>query len=274
MPILHHDRFVAPGADPDRWMLFMHGIYGSGRNWASAARRWVRDRPAWGALTVDLRQHGSSGVFSPPHTIAACARDVAELLSSERLSAGALLGHSFGGKVALELARDPSRSLERIWIVDSTPDAGDPAGSPWSMLGALRRHPGPFERRGDAQRSVEDEGFPPPTARWMATNLERDDDEYRWRIDADDMEALLRDFFRTDAWDAVEAASEGTELHFLRATESSVMSAEAAARVVAVGQRTGRVFLHSVEGGHWLHTDNPEGLHRLLVAHTPTESGP
>ena len=30
--------------------------------------------------------------------------------------------------------------------------------------------------------------------------------------------------------------------------------------------RTGRVFLHEVEGGHWLNTENPKALQELLVA--------
>src|SRR5690606_18639255 len=57
-PILSHDRVVADGAEPRAWMFVLHGIYGAGRNWASVVRRVVRERPEWGALLVDLRQHG------------------------------------------------------------------------------------------------------------------------------------------------------------------------------------------------------------------------
>ena len=37
--MLNHTRVAAEGHTPDRWLLVLHGIYGSGRNWGSIARR-------------------------------------------------------------------------------------------------------------------------------------------------------------------------------------------------------------------------------------------
>src|SRR5688500_8745529 len=72
-PILHHTRVVGPDATPERWLLVLHGIYGSGRNWGTIARRLVEARPEWGVLLVDLRNHGQSRGFPGPHTLAAAA---------------------------------------------------------------------------------------------------------------------------------------------------------------------------------------------------------
>ena len=58
MPTLAHTRVTAAGATPERWLLVLHGIYGSGRNWGSIARRLVDARPEWGVLLVDLRLLG------------------------------------------------------------------------------------------------------------------------------------------------------------------------------------------------------------------------
>jgi esterase len=79
------------------------------------------------------------------------------------------------------------------------------------------------------------------------------------------MEAMLRDFFRVDLWHEVEDPRPGLTVHFVRATGSSVLSAEAAARTRAAGERTGRLFLHEVQGGHWLNADNPAALVDLLA---------
>ena len=54
-PILSHTRVVAKDAEPKMWLLMLHGIYGSGRNWGTIARRLVEARPEWGVLLVDLR---------------------------------------------------------------------------------------------------------------------------------------------------------------------------------------------------------------------------
>ena len=37
----------------------------------------------------------------------------------------------------------------------------------------------------------------------------------------------------------------------------------------AAGRANGRVHLHLLEGGHWLNTDNPEGVLKLLVETLP-----
>src|SRR5262245_2667251 len=100
-PILSHERIRAAGAEPTRWMLVLPGVFGAGRNWSTVARKVVAARPEWGAVLVDLRQHGASQGFPPPHTLAACADDLRRLVAAESLQADALLGHSFGGKVGL-----------------------------------------------------------------------------------------------------------------------------------------------------------------------------
>ena len=51
---LSHALVTAPGQTPDRWMLFLHGILGSGANWRTVARKIVAARPQWGAVLVDL----------------------------------------------------------------------------------------------------------------------------------------------------------------------------------------------------------------------------
>src|SRR5262245_3630298 len=98
---------VAPDATPARFLLFLHGILGSGANWRTFARQVVAARPEWGALLVDLRLHGESVGFPPPHTVEAAAHDIVEALPAV-LPAGAtaagVVGHSFGGKVGIVLA--------------------------------------------------------------------------------------------------------------------------------------------------------------------------
>jgi esterase len=253
---------TADGASPGRWIAVLHGIYGAGRNWASVARALVRDRPEWGAVLVDLRQHGESRGFEAPHTVERAAGDLVNLPETPLR---AVLGHSFGGKVALLRGRDDP-SIQQVWVVDSTPEARDPEGSAWEMLEILRRLPDRFDDRDSAVDALTAEGLAGPVALWMSSNLDRNGSELRWGIDPDDMEALLRDFFRLDLWSLVESPRRGLEIHFIRATGSPVLGAEAVARLRAAGENTHRVFLHEVTGGHWLNADNPEAVVRLMAS--------
>lgn len=252
---------VAEGTQPAAWLAVLHGIYGAGRNWGSVARKLVEARPEWGALLVDLRQHGESTGFSPPHTLEAAAADLRELPRGGAVRA--VLGHSFGGKVALAYARD-SETVEQVWVVDSTPEPREPGGSAWGMLGVLRRVPERFEDRDEAVAALTAEGVEKPIALWMTTNLDWTGEEYRWRLDFDEMESLLRSFFELDLWEVVEDPPARLEVHLIRATESSVLDDAAARRVRRAAEATGRVHLHEVAGGHWLNADNPAALVDLL----------
>jgi pimeloyl-ACP methyl ester carboxylesterase len=157
-------------------------------------------------------------------------------------------------------------AVGELWIIDSTPEARTPDGTATGMLRVVRRHPGPFASRDAAVQALVGERVEPGIAQWMAMNLELADGEYRWRLDFDIMEELLEDFYRTDLWEMVEAPPAGVRVHFVRAESHSVLSEGATARIEAAGRENGRVFLHRMEGGHWLNADNPDAMVELLSA--------
>jgi pimeloyl-ACP methyl ester carboxylesterase len=246
--------------------MVLHGIYGRGRNWNTVARQTAARRPEWGFWLVDLRLHGDSPVMAPPHTVARAADDVAALAREIVAPPGprVLLGHSFGGKVALAAAASLAESLSQIWVIDSTPEAREPAGSAWDMLAIVRALPGPFAARPEAIAALEARGLAPHVASWMATNLTRGDRGLAWALDLEALESLLRDFFATDLWAVVENPPAEVVIHFVKARESSTLSEAACARIESIARATGRVHLHRVDGGHWVNAENPGALVELL----------
>lgn len=268
--VLHHERVTA-GDEPRQWLYVLHGIYGAGRNWGSVVRRLLRQRPDWGALLVDLRQHGASQGFAPPHTVSAAAADLGALARHTGLTPAAVLGHSFGGKVALLYGREAGPELRQVWAVDSTPAPREPSGTPWTMLQLLRGMPDRFATREDLIGGLAAHGVDRGVAQWMATNLEADDDGsgYRWRLDLDAIEQLLRSFFDEDAWDVVESPPHQLEVRLVKADDSGVLAGDVLARAERAAQHD-RVFLHRVDGGHWVNAENPAAVEALLAEHLPS----
>jgi pimeloyl-ACP methyl ester carboxylesterase len=258
---------IPPDSGATNTLLMLHGVYGRGRNWTTLAREMTRIRRDWSTLLIDLRLHGDSPAFDPPHTVAAAARDVARLEDATGQHAAAVLGHSFGGKVALAHAAGGHDRLAQVWVVDSTPEVKPPGGSAWRMLDAVRALPTTFASRADAAEGLARDGYSAGVAAWMASNLEYRDGRYAWRLDFDAIEALLHDFFSTDLWAIVEDPPPDLTLHFVKADDSTVLSDDAIARLEAAGRRHGRVSLHHLPGGHWLHVDNPRGLLELLTGY-------
>src|SRR5579862_164898 len=107
------------GAHPRQAIAFLHGILGRGINLRMIARRFVEARPDWTAWLVDLRGHGQSPKSTPEPSIEAAARDVVALAARAELPLRAIAGHSFGGKVALEVARlNAGQSLAHVVTID------------------------------------------------------------------------------------------------------------------------------------------------------------
>jgi pimeloyl-ACP methyl ester carboxylesterase len=260
---------VAAAEPAARALVMLHGIYGRGRNWQGVARGLIEARPDYECWLVDLPHHGGSGPGRHGDGIGGLAADVADWMTGQGLPPTAVLGHSYGGKVALALAPLGHQPVRQVWVIDSTPEARPPSGSAWDLLQLVRRLPGRFASREQAIDGIVAGGFSPEVARWMATNLVRRGGAMVWRLDFDVMARLLDDFFATDLWAIVESPPAGCQLHFLKASRSSAMSATAVDRIAA---RAGdRLRLHHRDGGHWIHAEAPDVVVSLLAEHLPRD---
>jgi esterase len=100
-------------------LAILHGLFGSGRNWATIAQRLAAHRRV---IAVDLRNHGGSA-WADGMAYGEMAEDVLAMLDERGHRRAALLGHSMGGKVAMQAAlRDPDM-VERLVVVDIAPVA-------------------------------------------------------------------------------------------------------------------------------------------------------
>ena len=258
---------AAPGRTPERYMVFLHGILGRGGNWRGIARRFVAERPAWGAALVDLRLHGGSQEgFAPPHTIDAAAADLDGLALPAPIAG--VLGHSFGGKVALAYAARRG-DLEVAWVIDALPGAraAAPGDSTQAVMELLARLPQRHRSREAFMAAVETAGQPRGIAEWLAMNLVRDVDAYRLALDLPALRELLADYFARDLWPVVESPPGATRLHLVIATGATTFSAadrDRALRLLQAPER--RLSVHLLPTGHWVHSEAPGDLLRLLVA--------
>jgi esterase len=257
---------------PSAWLMMLHGAFGQGRNWATVAKKFLQQKPSWGVVLVDLREHGESVGISGSPTIQQAAEDLELVAASLDGPCVAVCGHSFGGKVALAWTASPSRRtpLEQVWIVDSTPaPVPRESGEAWRMLQLIRRLPDTFPSRAAAAEAMQSAGLSSPIAAWMATNLQRTGEQVHWRFNIDALEPLLLDFYTTDLWPVVDLPPTDVRLHFIKATQSDLIDTTTAARILSAAETTGRVFLHEIPGGHWLNSDNPDGIVELLDALLP-----
>lgn len=270
MPTLAHALLTA-SPTPDRWCLVLHGILGSKTNWRTLCQRALARCPGWGFVLADLRNHGDSQGFSPPHTLDRVAADLVDLLDTLGHPAPAVIGHSYGAKTALALAhRDPR--VARVLVVDSNPGARpDYAGSEGtlSVLDTLEALPPRFARRDDFLAALTAAGHSRALATWLGTNLvHTPEGTLRFRVDLGAVRAMLDDYFHRDLWSVVEGAAPPRRVDFLVGGRSNVLDADDLARLRALrAARPDAVGLVvSPEASHWVHVDDPAGTLDAMAA--------
>jgi esterase len=256
---------------PQAWLI--HGILGSKQNWARVAQRLSAALPALCVRVVDLRCHGESEGFPPPHTLRACAQDLAALADAVG-APQALVGHSFGGKVSLAYAARSSaagRPLHTLWTLDSPLDATFQPGQRevLSVLEACRAMSMPQPSRKALAEALVAHGLTVGVAQWMTTNVKPSPSAspegggFVWRFDLTGIEALLEDYWRLDGWALMGLIPPSTRVHLLRAERGLRWSEASAARLAR--ERPSAESPVLAGAGHWVHIDQPDALHDLLV---------
>lgn len=268
--MLHHERVRASSGTPSASFVFLHGILGSGSNLRSLARRYVEACPSWEVVLVDLRGHGRSEHGLAPHDLVACADDVTRVAESLALPMRAILGHSFGGKVAMTVTARHD-ALAHAVLVDAMPGAR-PAGRgsehTLRVLGLLEALPPTFATRDAFVDGLAASGLERTTATWLAMSLVRRGDALVLSYDLAQIRTLLDDYFAADLWPLFERPSAAAR-HVVIGARSEVFGPADRARMEACAASDARVTVDVLPAGHWVHVDDPEGLLRVLTTRVP-----
>lgn len=269
MARLFYETVTRSDAAPSRWLALTHGIFGTGGNWRSIARKFVEAASDWGAVLIDLRGHGKSPAGPGPHTLAACAEDLAATfatLASAGMPVRALSAHSFGGKAALALSAIDSDALPvHRFILDSTPSARPhawevPLHTVPKVLALLEILPTTWPSRDAFVAAVVAAGQPRAIAQWLGLSVQRHGENYQLQLDLPVIRALLDDYFARDMWAALEDAR--APLDFVVASRGNTVSEADVARLATAPPHVHTVTLDT---GHWLHVDAPAAVVAHLV---------
>jgi lipase len=110
--VLHVHEWGNPSAPP---LVCLHGVTGHGERFKRLAeKRWAQH---FRVLAPDLRGHGRSG-YLPPWTFATHITDIVETIDALGIGEANWVGHSFGGRLILELAALHPERIRRAVLLD------------------------------------------------------------------------------------------------------------------------------------------------------------
>ncbi len=97
--------------------IILHGLFGSLDNWQSIARELAS---TFEVYLVDLRNHGDS-FHHEDFSYDAMSKDLAIFLTTHTIENPIIMGHSMGGKVAMNFALKNPGHFDKLIVVDIAP---------------------------------------------------------------------------------------------------------------------------------------------------------
>jgi esterase len=236
-------------------VIILHGLLGSSDNWRAISTRLS---PNYKIYTPDLRNHGRS-----PHgeimTYPAMADDLRELMERENISECHVVGHSLGGKVAMQFATTHPDRMSKLVIVDITPKAYPP--SQRSLLAALEQ----LELQGFQSFGEIDAALAPaipqaPLRQFLMKNITRvPSGGFQWRID---LGSIAKNYDHLTK-PIIAAACYDKPALFMRGERSEYIADTDLPSIEAIFTRAELVTI--ARAGHWLHAEATDEFLQILT---------
>jgi pimeloyl-ACP methyl ester carboxylesterase len=243
-------------------VVFVHGLFGQGKNWTTIAKG-LSDRHR--VTLLDLPNHGHS-----PWTDRVDYLDMAELVAAELRTLGepaTLVGHSMGGKVAMQLALRHPELLRALVVVDVAPsdypefggrtDDPDEEATPFAGFIAAMRDLDldRLQSRDDADTALRTAVPSRMVRSFLLQSLVRDAAEgWRWRLN---LAALDRDLRHLRAFpEPPPGATFDGPVLWIAGANSTYVLPEDRARMDELFPSTRLVRIKNA--GHWVHSEQPE----------------
>jgi esterase len=241
-------------------LIILHGLYGSGDNWYSIGHAL---RQFFTVYLIDQRNHGLS-----PHdsllNYDVMTTDLSEFFSDHSIEKASVLGHSMGGKIAMNFAiREPDK-VEKLIVIDI-------ALRSYYQSPQLKFHKKIIEALNSLDisttrsRSEIDAQLAliiaqPAVRQFLLKNLKRrENEDFYWSIN---LEALGENI--------AELMYEVDTRHSYFKNPVLIVSGINSGYIKADDRRYfhhvfPRVRIEEFDTGHWVHAEQPEKLIKLLL---------
>lgn len=228
-------------------LIILHGLFGSSDNWFSLSKIFAEHFKVY---VVDQRNHGLSP-HDGKHDYDILTEDLKEFIAEHNINQPIIIGHSMGGKVAMNFAVKYPSLLSQLIIVDITPKAY-PVHHNSILKGLKAIKLNKLGSRGQADQILSDFESDPSVRQFLLKNLARgDQQQFEWRINIPVLEKNIEAMGA-----AIEANGKftgptlfviGSKSNYFESGDEDIIKKYFPSAIV-----------EKLETGHWVQAEKPE----------------
>lgn len=228
-------------------MIILHGLFGSSDNWMPQAKLLST---SYHVFAVDQLNHGQS-----PHTDAfdykAMVSDLNEFIDDHNIKNAIILGHSMGGKTAMNFALAHPDKLSKLIVVDIAPRAYDLEH--YTIVDGLNAlNIGQLASRNDADNALSQYVPEPDVRQFLLKNLQRKPEGgFSWKINL----PVITEKLSNIGLDLLYPGKFEKPSLFVRGSRSAYVRDQDFARIKDVFPNSS---VETMETGHWVQAEQPQ----------------
>ncbi len=235
-------------------LIILHGLLGSSDNWHTIAKTFGEH---FRVFTLDARNHGRSP-HSDLFTYEAMADDVREFLAQHHLPSAHLLGHSMGGKTAMQVALTHPELVDKLIVVDIAPRAYTRQHD-YIFDAVSSLDPSTFASRNQINEALSEKIASETTRQFVMKNLARDESGVlSWKMNLD----VIR-----KQYDGINIALDSTKSFdkpalFFKSNKAGYVTGDDERKI---HQMFPQARIVGLDVGHWIHAEAPEEFARIAL---------
>ncbi|XOV66780.1 MAG: alpha/beta fold hydrolase [Fluviicola sp.] len=235
-------------------LMILHGLFGFSDNWQTHAKKLA---DYYRVILVDLRNHGRSD-WSDEFSYEIMADDVLELCDDLELEDLVLVGHSMGGKVAMQVAAKREELLSKLVVVDMG-IKGYPMHHDHIIEGIKAVKIDAIDARSEADDQLKEHIDSYGVRQFLLKNMYwKEKGKLAWRMNLSVLEREMPNILS-----GFEADEIFTPTLFIRGAMSNYILDE---DIPSIEAQFPDVEIITIEdAGHWVHAEAPEEFQEALL---------
>ena len=235
-------------------VILLHGLFGSAANLGIVARGLAPHFSTW---SLDVRNHGHS-----PHAdnmgYPEMAADVLEFMDSQGIDCCPVLGHSMGGKIAMQLAMDCPDRVSKLVVADVAP-VNYPPHHQDILAGLELVEQAAVASRAEADAILADKVAEASVRAFLLKSLQKNEaGRFQWLLNRTAINKNYQGLGSANQGQAYDGA-----VLFIKGGDSDYILPEHQHAVLGFFPRA---QLKVIDGtGHWLHAEKPAIFNKLVL---------